>query len=602
MNDGTMPLTAHLEELRWRVVKSAVGVAIAFGGCYFFSDRIFEFLTNPLVALGDARLQLIGTGITEAFFTRLKVSFIAAIFAASPVIFYQAGASSSRALSTASADGACPSCSARRVLRERRAFCYVAVFPVGYAFFLEEYADIASRRRSASASTCRSRRACCWRSGDVRDAGRHLLPRARRRVDHRSLIGWLRYAIVVIFIVAAVLTPGPTLRRSCLMAGPLLVLYVLSIGVAFVFAARKRRPPTSAQPKPRSVTRTGAAMAESLTCIKVDDRQGRHAAVGLPDARTRSGAGPHALLDDLRQRHPHRRRDPDLAVGAPDGPRSGRRGRRRGDGVTSFARASGSSPPASSAAALRALPGGRAADLRALRRAHEPALRRAGGVLPGAERRAQHGQGAGRLERRGVLFATDIMSTGFGAIEAAALRYGDSVAIFAQGPVGLCVTAAARARGAGLIVAVESIPARVAMAKRLGADRVVEPAGAVEAILALTGGKGVDVAVEALGNQVTLEGAARVTRFGGTVSSVGVYSLFPTVALPTDGTFLHRRFVTTLCPSGADRLRRMMDVVRYGKVDLTPLFTHHLKLRDTPAGYDLFRSRREGVIKIALRP
>jgi len=206
------------------------------------------------------------------------------------------------------------------------------------------------------------------------------------------------------------------------------------------------------------------------------------------------------------------------------------------------------------------------------------------------------------LDDEAVLFATDIMSTAFGAIEASELRYGDSVAIFAQGPVGLCVTAAARARGAGLVVAVESIPARVAMATRLGADRVVAPEDAVSEILALTGGKGVDVAVEALGKQVTLESAARVTRFGGTVSSVGVYSLHPTVALPTDGTFLHRRFVTTLCPSGADRLRRMMDVVRYGRVDLTPLFTHHQKLADTPAAYDLFRSRRDGVIKIALRP
>ena len=131
------------------------------------------------------------------------------------------------------------------------------------------------------------------------------------------------------------------------------------------------------------------------------------------------------------------------------------------------------------------------------------------------------------LDDEAVLFATDIMSTGFGAIENAELRSGDSVAIFAQGPVGLCVTAAARARGAGLIIAVESIPARVAMAKRLGADRVVEPAGAVDEILALTGGKGVDVAVEALGHQATLENAARVTRFGGTVSSVGVYSLLP---------------------------------------------------------------------------
>jgi alcohol dehydrogenase len=206
------------------------------------------------------------------------------------------------------------------------------------------------------------------------------------------------------------------------------------------------------------------------------------------------------------------------------------------------------------------------------------------------------------LDDEAVLFATDIMSTGFGAIENAGLRYGDSVAVFAQGPVGLCVTAAARARGAGLIVAVESVPARVAMAMRLGANQVVEPAGAVEKILALTGGKGVDVAVEALGTQATLESAARVTRFGGAVSSVGVYSKFPTVALPTDGTFLHRRFVTTLCPAGAERLRRMMEVVRYGGVDLRPLFTHHLKLADTPAAYDLFRSRRDGVIKIALRP
>jgi threonine dehydrogenase-like Zn-dependent dehydrogenase len=140
------------------------------------------------------------------------------------------------------------------------------------------------------------------------------------------------------------------------------------------------------------------------------------------------------------------------------------------------------------------------------------------------------------------------------------------------------------------------------MAKRLGADLVLEPENAVERILALTNGKGVDVAVEALGKQITLESAARVTRFGGTVSSVGVYSGHPSVAIPTDGTFIHRRLVTTLCPCGSDRLRRMMDVVQFGRVDLTPLFTHHMKLAETPAAYDLFRSRRDGVIKVALRP
>jgi threonine dehydrogenase-like Zn-dependent dehydrogenase len=206
------------------------------------------------------------------------------------------------------------------------------------------------------------------------------------------------------------------------------------------------------------------------------------------------------------------------------------------------------------------------------------------------------------LDDEGALFATDIMSTGFGAIENAGLRFGDAVAIFAQGPVGLCCTAAARARGAGFIIAVESVPARVAASKRLGADVVVEPKNAVDEILRLTAGKGVDVAVEALGHQATLEAALRVTRFGGTVSSVGVYGAFPTVSVPTDGTFLHRRVVTTLCPSGSDRLRRMMDLVRFGKVDLRPLLTHSMKLADTPDGYDTFRARKDGVIKIAIRP
>ena len=206
------------------------------------------------------------------------------------------------------------------------------------------------------------------------------------------------------------------------------------------------------------------------------------------------------------------------------------------------------------------------------------------------------------LDDEGVLFATDIMSTGFGAIENSGLRFGDSVAIFAQGPVGLCATAAARIRGAGLIITVESVPARVTISKKLGADVVVEPEKAVDEIRALTGGHGVDVAVEALGKQETLESAANVTRWGGTISSVGVYGAFPTVSIPTSGTFLHRRFVTTLCPSGADRLRRMMDLIRFGKVDLRPLFTHQTKLADTPDGNDMFRERKDGVIKLAIRP
>ncbi len=201
-----------------------------------------------------------------------------------------------------------------------------------------------------------------------------------------------------------------------------------------------------------------------------------------------------------------------------------------------------------------------------------------------------------------VLFVTDIMSTGFGAIERAEIKAGDVVAIFAQGPVGLCATAGARALGAGTIIAVESIPERVAMAKRFGADIVLDPADAVAKIMELTGNRGVDIAVEALGHQVTFENACRVVRLGGTVSSVGVYGAFPELTMPTSGSFIHRKLVTTFCPVGTARLERLMAMIARGKVDLTPLITHNMKISETPAAYDLFRKREGGVLKIALRP
>ena len=89
--------------------------------------------------------------------------------------------------------------------------------------------------------------------------------------------------------------------------------------------------------------------------------------------------------------------------------------------------------------------------------------------------------------------------------ESGGVKLGDTVAMFAQGPIGLCATAGARLRGAGFIIAVESDPVRAAMAKPMGADVVVDHirTDAVEEIRRMTGGKGVDVAIEALGTQAT---------------------------------------------------------------------------------------------------
>lgn len=202
-----------------------------------------------------------------------------------------------------------------------------------------------------------------------------------------------------------------------------------------------------------------------------------------------------------------------------------------------------------------------------------------------------------------VLFAGDIMSTGLGAIERAELKFGDSVVVFGQGPVGLCATAGARARGAGLVIAVESVPERAEMARRLGANVVIDPTvgDPVSAILELTGPIGADIAVEAVGLQQTMDLATRVVRRGGTVSSVGVYGGLPGVMLPAGpASFYHRKIVFTLCPSGAARLQQLMRLVEFGGLDLTPLITHRMPLSQAPEAYELFRSRK--ALKIVLLP
>jgi threonine dehydrogenase-like Zn-dependent dehydrogenase len=204
-----------------------------------------------------------------------------------------------------------------------------------------------------------------------------------------------------------------------------------------------------------------------------------------------------------------------------------------------------------------------------------------------------------------AVLATDIMSTGFAAIERAEMNIGDTVAIFAQGPVGLCATAGARARGAGLVITVESVPERMEMSKKFGANVVINPKekDPPSEIMRLTNGQGADVTVEAVGLQETFEQATRAVRPGGTVSSVGVYGVLPQVSMATlVPSFRHRKIVTTMCPSGYDRLNHLLDIIRYGNVDLSPLFTHRMKLSQAPAAYDLFRSKREGVLKIAITP
>lgn len=204
-----------------------------------------------------------------------------------------------------------------------------------------------------------------------------------------------------------------------------------------------------------------------------------------------------------------------------------------------------------------------------------------------------------------VLMCPDIMSTGFGGAESAGIRIGDVVAVFAQGPIGLCAAAGARLSGASVVIGVDRLQGRLEVAQRMGVDVVVDASrvDAVEEILRLTRGRGVDVAIEALGTQVTFEAALRVLRPGGTLSSLGVFS--SDLKIPVDAFAAglgDHRIVTTLCPGGKERMRRLMSVVESGRVDFGALVTHRFKLSDIVAAYDLFGHQRDGVLKVAITP
>jgi alcohol dehydrogenase len=204
-----------------------------------------------------------------------------------------------------------------------------------------------------------------------------------------------------------------------------------------------------------------------------------------------------------------------------------------------------------------------------------------------------------------VLMCPDIMSTGFSGAESGGVRIGDTVAVFAQGPIGLCATAGARLAGATTIIAVDGVPARMEVSRRMGADHVVDftAVDPVAEIMRLTDGRGVDVAIEALGTQTTFAGALRVLRPGGTLSSLGVYSADLTIPLDAFAAGLaDLKIVTTLCPGGKERMRRLMAVVASGRVDLKPLVTHRFKLDQIEAAYDLFSHQRDGVLKVAITP
>ncbi|HEU5162430.1 MAG TPA: alcohol dehydrogenase catalytic domain-containing protein [Thermoanaerobaculia bacterium] len=203
-----------------------------------------------------------------------------------------------------------------------------------------------------------------------------------------------------------------------------------------------------------------------------------------------------------------------------------------------------------------------------------------------------------------VVLLADIASTGISGAESGGVTLGDTVAVFALGPIGLCAAIGARLLGASLVVGVDGDDSRIAFAKKMGVDVVLDyrKDDVIGEIKRLTGG-GADVAIEGLGTQETFENCLRVLRPGGTLSSLGVYS--GKLAIPYDAFgagLADYRIVTTLCPGGKERLARLIAMVRSGRLDLRPLITHRFPLDRIKEAYELFGSRKDGVMKVAIAP
>ncbi len=199
-----------------------------------------------------------------------------------------------------------------------------------------------------------------------------------------------------------------------------------------------------------------------------------------------------------------------------------------------------------------------------------------------------------------AVYCADMLSTGFMGAENAAIPIGGTVAVFAEGPVGLMATAGARLLGAGLVIGVDAVPARKELARFYGADEVVDPDDAVARIMALTGGRGVDSAIEALGAEITLANSVRVTKAGGTISNIGYHGHGEYVSIPRVewGVGMAEKTIRTgLCPGGRLRMERLLVMLERKRIDPTRMTTHRFAFAEIDKAFEIMDKKLDGVIK-----
>jgi sec-independent protein translocase protein TatC len=239
MEDEKLPITNHLEELRWRLIKCFLAIAAGFCITYSFAQQIFRFLTYPLVNAMPPGGKLIYTSLQEAFITYLKVSFFAGIVLATPVIFYQIWKfvmpglyKDERRYVFSFVLAAC------FFFLVGASFAFFVVFPFGFKFFLSFATD-----RIAALPTMRDYLNLCisllLAFGFTFEMPVVMFFLARLGlINHQMLRKQRKYAILIIAVVAALLTP-PDVLSMALLGIPLLILYELSIWVTYLVRKEK---------------------------------------------------------------------------------------------------------------------------------------------------------------------------------------------------------------------------------------------------------------------------------------------------------------------------------------------------------------------------
>jgi sec-independent protein translocase protein TatC len=232
-----MTLTEHLDDLRWCILKSVLAIVLASLVCYFFADAIFGFVVAPLRQHLTAGQNLIGTSVTEAFFVEIKVALAAGVLFSCPVIFYQIWQFIAPGLSRRERTWVLPFVLCTTFFFLAGAFfCYRFVLPIAFRYFLDQYATmgVSPAIRIGEYFTFFFRMILSFGAAFELPVFTFFLVRVGLW-DYRFMLRSFRYALVVIFVIAAMLTPTPDVINQSLLAGPMLLLYVLSIGIAYIW-------------------------------------------------------------------------------------------------------------------------------------------------------------------------------------------------------------------------------------------------------------------------------------------------------------------------------------------------------------------------------